>query len=91
MQVRELLLQFFDRIAAPQPQVSRHLIVAAAGGVQLSTGIANALDQRPFNVEMNVFQLDAKLELALLNLLANRFQPLLNLSAFVDIDKSDFG
>ena len=80
-----------DRIAAPKPQVGRYLIVPAAGGVQLSPGIANSIDQCPFDMEMNVFKLELELEFSLLNLLANRFQPLLNLSAFVGVDKPDLG
>ena len=59
--------------------------------MQLPARVANPIDQRPFDVQMNVFQLDVKLELALLNLLANRCQALLNLSAFVGGDKPDVG
>ncbi len=56
--------------------------------MQLPPHVANALDQRPLNVQMNVFEFSSKLEFTLLNLLANGRQTLLNLSALLGGDKA---
>ena len=53
-----------DRVADPEPQVGRDLVVAAAAGVELAADIAEAVDQRPLDVHVDVFQLLAELELA---------------------------
>ena len=65
-----------DRVANPEPQVGRDLVVAAAGGVQLAADVAQPVDQRPLDVHVDVFQLDAELEAALLNFLADLAQAL---------------
>ena len=80
-----------DRVADPQPQVGRDLVVAAAGGVQLAADVAEPVDQRPLDVHVDVFQLDVELEASLLNFLADLAQRLLNLLAFVGGEQADFG
>ena len=80
-----------DGLADPQPQVGRNLVVAAAGGVQLAADVAQAIDQCPLDVHVDVFQLDAEREAALLNFLADFAERLLNLLAFVDSEQADFG
>jgi hypothetical protein len=91
LQASDCGIESVDCIATPQPQIRRNLVVAAAGRVKLSPRVANTLDQGAFNVQVNVFQFGAELEAALLNLLANRFQALLNLSAIVDCYKANTG
>ena len=75
-----------DRVADPEPQIGRDLVVAAAGGVQLAADVAEAVDQRPLDVHVDVFQFGAEREAALLNFLADLAQRLLNLLAFVGGD-----
>ena len=91
LQVDQAAVDLVDRVAAPQPQVGRDLVVAAAGGVQLAADVAEAVDQRPLDVHVDVFQLGLELEAALLNLLADRLQALLNLPAFVGGEQADLG
>ena len=46
-----------DRLADPQAEVSRNLVVAAAAGVQLAAHVADPVDQSPLDVHVDVFQL----------------------------------
>ena len=62
-----------DRFPLPEPQIGRHLVVPAAGGVELPADVAEPVDQRPLDVQVDVFEFDLELETALLNFLANRF------------------
>ncbi len=91
LQLDQPRVDLVDGVADPQPQVGRNLVVAAAGGVQLAADVAQAVDQCPLDVHVDVFQLDAELEAALLNFLANVAQGLLNLLAFGGRDQPDFG
>ncbi len=63
------------------PQVGRNLVIAAAAGVNLAADIAQAVDQRPLDVHVDVFELSAKLEVSLLNLVADLAECLHNLLA----------
>ena len=83
LESRQLLLHAIDRPADPKAEVGRDLIVAAAGGMEFASRIAQPLDQRPLDVHVNVFELDPEGELPLLNFPANVRQGLLNLKAFV--------
>ena len=78
-----------DRLAHPEPQIGRNLIVAAASGVQLAADVPQPVDQGSLDVHVHVFELDAELEFALLNLAANLFQPLHNLLALGGRDQTD--
>ena len=53
-----------DLVADPEPQVGRDLVVAAAAGVELAADVADAVDERPLDVHVDVFQLLAELEAA---------------------------
>ncbi len=64
-----------DHAAQVQPHVGDHLIVAAAPGVQLGTGVADQLDQSPFDRHVNVFVLVARHELPGLDLGSHPGQP----------------
>src|SRR5262249_41035633 len=83
LQTKKRLINSIDRLAAPKPQIGRDLIVSTSSRMKLPPRVADSIDQRPFDVQMDIFQLNAKLEFALLNLLANGREPLLNLSAFI--------
>ena len=50
--------QVVYRIASPEPQVQRDLIVAAAAGVKLLAWRAYAIRERLLNYHVDVFQLD---------------------------------
>ena len=53
-----------DLVADPEPEVGRDLVVAAAAGVELAADVADAVDEGPLDVHVDVFQLLAELELA---------------------------
>jgi len=55
-QVHKLRIDPVDRIAHPQPEIGRHLVVARARRVQSPAGIADALDQARLDVHVDVFQ-----------------------------------
>ena len=45
-----------DRVAHPQPEIGRHLVVAAARGVQPLAGLADPLGQPRLDVHVDVFE-----------------------------------
>ncbi len=53
-----------DFVAQPQADIGGHLVVAAAAGVQLLAGDADAVGQACFDVHVHVFEVDAPVELA---------------------------
>ncbi|MOA04207.1 hypothetical protein D3C78_1237510 [compost metagenome] len=57
-----------DLVAQPQADVGGHLVVAATPGVQLLAGDADAVGQTRLDVHVHVFQIDAPVELAGLDL-----------------------
>ena len=59
--------------------------------MEFSAHVADPIHQRPLDVHVDVFQFRAEQELALLDFLADFAQGLLNLSALVGGDQSDFG
>ena len=63
-----------DLIAQPQANVGRHLVVARAAGVQLLAGDADAVGQPGFDIHVHVFQIDAPIEAAGLDLALNILQ-----------------
>src|SRR5437879_5578943 len=83
LQLDEPSVDLLDCLPLPEPKIGRDLVIPAAGGVELSAGIAKPIDERPLNVQVDILQLDLELEFALLNFLANRNQSLLNLLAFL--------
>ena len=64
LHVGEQAVGAVDRVADPQPQVGRHLVVAAAAGVQLAADVAEPVDEGPLDVHVDVFQLLAEDERA---------------------------
>ncbi len=71
LQLPQTSVESIDRPAAEEPQVGGHLIVAAAGGVQLAAGIANPLSEHRLDVEMDVFASCGERKAALSDLAAN--------------------
>jgi hypothetical protein len=59
--------------------------------VQLTADIANSVNQRVFDVHVDVFELDAELKSTLLNFLAYLFEGLHNFLALIIGDKPHFG
>ena len=84
-------IDLVDRLADPQSQVGRDLIVAAAGGVQLAADVAEAIDQGLFDVHVDVFQFGAERESPLLNFPADFAQRLFNLPAFIGREQANLG
>ena len=61
-----------DLVAQPEAHVGRDLVVARAAGVQALAGIADELDQARLDVQVHVLEVDLPVELAALDLLADR-------------------
>ena len=55
-------------VANPQAEVRRHLVVAAAGGVQPARGLADHLAQAGLDIHVNVLEVGAEAESAALDL-----------------------
>ncbi len=55
-QVGKLRIEPVDRVAHPQAEIGRHLVVAAARGVQPLAGLADALGQPRLDVHVDVFE-----------------------------------
>ena len=91
LQVDQPLVDLVDRLADPEPQVGRDLIVAAAAGMELAAGVAEPVDQGPLDVHVDIFQFGREREAVLLNFLADLAQGLLNLAAFVVAEQADLG
>ena len=91
LQVDDPRVDLIDCFAAPQPQIGRNLVIATACGVKLSPDVADSLDQRTLDVQMDVLKVDFVFEAALLNNLANGEQGLLNLLALVGGQQTNLG
>ncbi len=70
--VGDLRRQPVDRIAHPQPEIRRHLVVAAARGMQPLAGLADAVGQPRLDVHVDVFQRDIEGEAAGLDFAGDR-------------------
>ena len=68
-----------DLVAQKKPHVERHLIVAAARGVEFAAGRTDQLGQASFDIHMNIFVRLRKLELAAVYLALDRLQAADNL------------
>ena len=60
-----------DFIAQPQAHIGRHLVVAAATGVQAFARVAHQLGEPRFDVEVNVFEFQLPFKLAAFNVLGD--------------------
>jgi hypothetical protein len=70
--VRDLRRQPVDRIAYPKAEIRRHLIVAAARGVQSATGLADTLGEAGLYVHVDVLERHVEREATGLDLLRDR-------------------
>ena len=64
--------QSVDRIAHPQTKIHRHLVVAAARGVQASAGLADPLGEPRLDVHVDVLERRIECKASGLDLLRNR-------------------
>jgi hypothetical protein len=78
LQVGKHRLQAVDRVAHPQADIERDLVVARARRVQAPAGRADEVGQPALDVEMDVLELGRELEAAGLDLLAHPGQPSLD-------------
>ena len=65
---RERSIDRVDRVAHPEPEIGRNLIVARARGMQPSRRLADQFRQAAFHVHMDVFERALEGELARLDL-----------------------
>ena len=72
-----------EGVARPELQVGRHLIVAAAGGVELAAHVAQAVDERGLDVHVDVFTLEDERKIPTFDLGPDFGQPSHNLLAFI--------
>ena len=64
-----------DLVAQPEADVGRDLVVTGAAGVKLLPSDADIGGERRLDVHVHVFELDAPVELAAVDALANAGQP----------------
>ena len=76
LQRGQLAVDGVDRVAHPEPEIGRHLIVARARRVQPPGGRADQILQAAFDVHMHVFKLALELEFAALDLVCDLIQAL---------------
>ena len=75
LQRRQQLRDAVDLVAQPQAQVGRHLVVAAAAGVQLFSRVADQRGQPRFDVQVHVFECQLPVEAAGVDVGADLRQP----------------
>ncbi len=71
------------RVAHPQPEVGRHLVVARARGVQAPGGLADQFAEPALDIHVDVFERAAEGELAALDLRQDRVETLCDLFGVV--------
>ena len=64
---RSLLVEAVDRLAHPEPEVGRDLVVARARRVQAPGRLADQLPEPRLDVHVDVFERGLKLEVAALD------------------------
>ena len=96
-QAQNAFLQFLQQlqngvnlIAHIQADVGCHLVVAAAAGMQLLAGDADALGQARLNVHVHIFKVNAPFEIAGLNFRFNGVQAADNVIAFLRGEHAHF-
>jgi hypothetical protein len=57
-----------------EPQIGRHLVVPAAGGMQSLADIADALRQQTFDVHVDVFTINSKFDFTGFNIMEDLCQ-----------------
>ena len=64
LQIEQQAVDVRQRVADVQLEVGRHLVVAAAGGMQFAADVARPRDQRRLDVHMDVFEFGLPRKLA---------------------------
>ena len=77
---------FDNFVTQVEPDIKRHLIVARTSGVQALARLADGGRETRFDIHVDVFQADGKIELARLYLAKNCTQPVDNLFNIVKRD-----
>ena len=80
-----------DLVAQPQADVGGHLVVAATAGVQFFAGNADAVGQTRLDVHVHVFQVDAPVELAGLDLALDLLEAGFDGVALIHSQDADLG
>ena len=80
-----------DLVADPKPQIGGDLVVSAAAGVELAADVADAVDERPLDVHVDVFQFLAERECAGGDLVLDLLQAGDNLMSLVVGKDPDLG
>jgi len=80
-----------DRISRKEPDIERHLVVAAARGMQFFPHVTDLLNQAGFDINMNVFQFRFELESALGDLFPDAAQARYDFITFGGRDDALFG
>src|SRR5580704_3955385 len=91
LQVFQQRVHVFDRGTNKELEIGGNLVVAAAGRVQLASDIPDPCHEGTFDVHVDVFELDAKGQFALIDLAADLVERCHNLPAFLVGDQTDVG
>ena len=60
-----------DLLLQIQPDIHRHLVVSASGGVQALARFSDPLCQEAFDIHMDIFVFDAELDVAIIDILSD--------------------
>ena len=78
-QLSNLALDMLARRAQVQPDVQRHLVIAAAAGVQPLAGIAHAGSQRLFHKGVHILGVGVNFQRTAVQIVQNRVQAFVNI------------
>ena len=81
LQILECGIDSVNRIAQPEAEIRRHLIVARTRGVEASGGIADQILQPRFDIHMHVFERAGKCECAAFDFVSGFYRGLWRYSA----------
>ena len=91
LQLGEQDVEPIDRVANPEPEIGRDLVVSTSRRMQFSPDVAKFVGQRLFDVHVNVFKRRRKFELAALDSLFDRGQFAFDRFEFFAREEPDVG